>query len=375
MPKDLPPFSSRSWTSARRSLRSSRRSSPNLGVALAASLLACSLVATACGGAQGAPATGGGTENVTLRIGYFPNVTHASAIVGVEQGFWADSLGSNVELQPTTFNDGTEAIEALFSGAIDASFIGPNPAITGFAQSNGEALRIVSGATSGGAFLVVNPEIKTASDLRGKTISSPSLGNTQDVALRAWLAEQGLETNPEGGGDVSIVPQENAQILETFAAGEIDGAWVPEPWATRMREEAGGTVLVDEADLWPDGQFVTTHIIVARGFLEEHPDVVKDLLEGHVAATDFVQDNPQEAQRIVNDAIEEITGASLDRDTIRAAWENLEFTVDPIADSLRGDAEDAVSVGLLEPVELDGIYDLSLLNKVLADLGREEVQG
>lgn len=366
MLKDLEPFSSRSWTSARRS----RPSPPHLGVALAASLVACSFLATACGGG----ATEGVTENVTLRIGYFPNVTHASAIVGVEQGFWADSLGSNVELQPTTFNDGTAAIEALFSGAIDASFIGPNPAITGFAQSNGEALRIVSGATSGGAFLVVNPEIKTASDLRGKTISSPSLGNTQDVALRAWLAKQGLETNPEGGGDVSIVPQENAQILETFAAGEIDGAWVPEPWATRMRE-AGGTVLVDEADLWPDGQFVTTHIIVATAFLEEHPDVVKDLLEGHIAATDFVQDNPEEAQRIVNDEIEKITGASLDRDTIRAAWENLEFTVDPIADSLRADAQDAVSVGLLEPVELEGIYDLSLLNKVLANLGREEVQG
>jgi len=372
MPEELPPFRSRHLMSARRS----RPSSPQLRVALAAALLACSLVSTSCGGgAQGAPVNEGGPENVTLRIGYFPNITHASAIVGVEKGLWAAHLDSNVDLQPTTFNDGTEAVEALFSGAIDASFIGPNPAITGFAQSNGEALRIVSGATSGGAFLVVNPQIMAPADLRGKKISSPSLGNTQDVALRAWLAEQGLETNPEGGGDVSIVPQENAQILETFAVGEIDGAWVPEPWATRMREEAGGTVLVDEADLWPEGQFVTTHIIVEKAFLEAHPDVVKDLLQGHVAATDFVQDNPEEAQRIVNDAIEQITGASLDTDTIAAAWENLEFTVDPIADSLRGAAEDAVSVGLLEPVELDGIYDLSLLNEVLADLGREEVQG
>jgi len=369
MPTRFLTFTTRSRLSALRS----RRSSPHRRVSLGAALVACLLVATACGG--GASATNGGKEKVTLRIGYFPNVTHASAIVGVEQGLWVDSLGDNVDLRPTTFNDGTEAIEALFSGAIDASFIGPNPAITGFAQSNGEALRIVSGATSGGAFLIVTPEINAAADLRGKKISSPSLGNTQDVALRAWLAEQGLETNPEGGGDVSIVPQENAQILETFAAGTIDGAWVPEPWATRMREEAGGTVLVDEADLWPDGRFVTTHIIVAKGFLEEHPDVIKTLLEGHVAATDFVQDNPEEAQRIVNHAIGQITGASLDPDTIAAAWETLEFTVDPIADSLRGTAEDAVSVGLLEPVDLNGIYDLSLLNEVLAELGREQVQG
>ena len=212
---------------------------------------------------------------MTLRLGYFPNVTHATALVGVEQGIFAEALGDDVTLETSTFNAGPEAIEALFAGAIDATYIGPNPAINGFAKSDGEALRIVSGATSGGAFLVVKPEITSPADLAGTAIATPPLGNTQDVALRAWLQEQGLSTDESGGGDVSIVPQENSATLDAFKAGHIDGAWVPEPWATRLIQEGGGTVLVDERDLWPDGQYVTTHLIVATQFLDDHPDVVK----------------------------------------------------------------------------------------------------
>jgi NitT/TauT family transport system substrate-binding protein len=311
---------------------------------------------------------------VTVRLGYFPNLTHATAIVGVETELLTDALGQGITLEPTTFSDGTEAMEAMFSGAIDASFVGPNPAINGFAQSEGKALRVVAGATSGGAALVVKPEIENPEDLRGKALSSPSLGNTQDVALRAWLADQGLESDLEGGGDVSVLPQENSQILETFQAGEIDGAWVPEPWATRMINEAGGTVLVDEHDLWPNGQFVTTHLIVSAEFLDEHPDVVKRLLEGHVAATDYVLKNPEEAKQLVSAAIEKLTGSPLASETVDGAWKNLEFTVDPIAESLRGSAEAAIEVDLLEPVDLGGIYDLSLLNDILTALGRPEVK-
>ena len=165
----------------------------------------------------------------------------------------------------------------------------------------------MSGATSGGAFLVVKPEITSPADLAGTTIASPALGNTQDVALRAWLQDNGLSADESGGGDVSIRPQENGATLDAFKAGDIDGAWVPEPWATRLIQEGGGTVLVDERDLWPDGQYVTTHLIVATKFLDEHPDVVKRLLQGHVAATDFVNANPEESQQLVNDGIEAIT--------------------------------------------------------------------
>lgn len=311
---------------------------------------------------------------VELRLGYFPNVTHAPGLVGVSEGILADALGDNVNLTAQAFNAGGEAIEALFNGALDASYIGPNPAINGFTRSDGQALRIISGATSGGAFLVVREGITTSADLAGTTLGTPGLGNTQDVALRAWLAAEGLETDLEGGGDVSIAPQANGQMLEAFVAGSLDGAWVPEPWATRMINEGDGHVLVDEADLWPGGEFVTTHLIVATAFLDEHPEVVRRLLEGHVAAVAFVNEHPEEAQAVVASAIEELTGGQLPEGTLSAAWQNLTFTVDPIASSLFVSATHARELGLLETDALDGIYDLTLLNEVLRDAGEPEIQ-
>ncbi|MGH8908843.1 MAG: ABC transporter substrate-binding protein [Egibacteraceae bacterium] len=339
--------------------------------------VAVALLVSACGGAGGAGSAQNAGEGeggaVTLRLGYFPNLTHATAIVGVANGLFTESLGPDVALATSTFNAGPQAVEALFSNAIDATFIGPNPAINAFAQSGGEAIRIVAGATSGGAFLVVRPGIDTPEALRGTRLSSPQLGNTQDVALRAWLAAQGLRTDLQGGGDASILPQENAQILETFRAGDIDGAWVPEPWATRLINEGGGHVLVDEADLWPGGQYVTTHLVVRTEFLAEHPDVVQRLLRGHLTATDFVNEQPEEAKTIVNDALETLTGRRLADTTIDTAWDHLEFTVDPISASLRKSADDAMSLGLLDPVDLAGIYDLTLINEVLAQAGRPQV--
>jgi NitT/TauT family transport system substrate-binding protein len=327
------------------------------------------LLVAACGGdaSSGKP--------IILRLGYFPNVTHAPAIVGVEEGILAEALGPDVTLEPSYFNAGPEAIEALFGEAIDATFIGPNPAINAYAQSGGEAIRIIAGATSGGAFLVVRPGIKTAQDLRGATLATPQLGNTQDVALRAWLAKQGLSTDTTGGGDVSVLPQSNADTLRAFQAGDIDGAWVPEPWATRLIDEGGGVVLVDERDLWPAGLYVTTHLIVRTEFLDEHPDLVERLLRGHIEAVGFVNTSPTEAQAATNDGIEAITGARLPDEVIAAAWKNLTFTWDPIASSLRRSADDAVEVGLLEPVDLSGIYDLGILNRLLAEAGHDQVAG
>jgi NitT/TauT family transport system substrate-binding protein len=312
-------------------------------------------------------------ESVTLRLGYFPNVTHAPAIVGVDSGAFAEALGGNVALETANFNAGGEAIEALLSGAIDATFIGPNPAINGFAQSNGEALRIVAGSTSGGASLVVAEGIDSPDDLADATLASPALGNTQDVALRAWLADNGYATDTAGGGDVHVVNVENADALTQFQAGDLDGAWVPEPWATRLVLEGGGHVLVDERDLWPEGDFVTTHLIVATGYLDEHPDVVSGLLNGLVDTIDTINADPAAAQADTNDGIEAITENRLADETIAGAFEHLTFTVDPIASSLQGSADDAVAVGLLEEVDLTGIYDLTLLNAVLAERGLEPV--
>jgi NitT/TauT family transport system substrate-binding protein len=318
---------------------------------------------------------GEGTEGepTALRLGFFPNVTHAPALVGIEEGILAEALGSGVNLEPHAFNAGPEVVEAIFNGAIDASYIGPNPAINAFAQSNGEAIRIVAGTTSGGASLVVRADITSPEQLAGTTLATPQLGNTQDVALRAWLVEQGYETDLEGGGDVSITPQANADALNAFVAGEIDGAWVPEPWATRMVQDGDGVVLVNEADLWPDGEFVTTHLIVATEFLEEHPDVVKSLVEGHVAAIDFTNEDPDAAQELVIAAIEELSSSELAPEVVASAWENLQFTADPIASSLEVSAQHATDLGLLDEVDLDGIYDLTILNEVLSEAGQPEI--
>jgi NitT/TauT family transport system substrate-binding protein len=312
---------------------------------------------------------------VTLRLGYFTNITHASALVGLEKGIFADKLGPNVTLTPSVFAAGPAAVEAIFSGAIDATYVGPNPAINAFAKSNGEAVRIISGATSGGAFLVVNPSIAKPADLKGKKVATPQLGNTQDVALRSWLKANKLSSDTQGGGDVSVVPQDNAQALEAFKAGSIAGAWVPEPWATRMVQEGKGKVLVDEKTLWPGGQFVTTQLMVRTAFLKDHPDVVQHLLEGQVAATDFLNANPAEAKTLANQAIQKVAGKALPQAVLDAAWPNMTFTNDPIAASLRKGADNAKAVGLLDAgTKLDGIYDLTLLNKVLKAAGKPEVK-
>jgi NitT/TauT family transport system substrate-binding protein len=312
-----------------------------------------------------------GAEPVTVHLGYFPNVTHAPALVGVEGGLFEDALGQN-KLETQAFNAGPEAVTAILSGSLDATFIGPNPAINAYAQSDG-AIRIVAGAASGGAYLVVNPDIADASDLKGRKLASPQLGNTQDVALRTWLKDQGYETDTTGGGDVSVIPQENAQTLDQFKAGQIDGAWVPEPWATRLVTEGGGKILVDEADLWPDGKYVTTHLIVRTGFLEEHPDVVMQLIEGEANAIDLINDDPTKAGELVNQGIVAVTSKELKPELIDASFENITFTLDPVASSLHTSAENAEALGLLDPVDLQDIYDLTAVNEVLADRGEHEV--
>jgi len=343
----------------------------------AAVLLAATITLAACGSSKKSSSTATtatkDTGPVTLNLGYFPNVTHATAIAGVEKGIFAKDLGTNVTLKTATFNAGPAAVEALFSGAIDATYIGPNPAINAWSQSNGSAIKIISGATAGGAALVVKPTINSAADLKGKKIATPQLGNTQDVALRAYLKDKGLKTDAAGGGDVNIVPQDNSQTLDTFKAGSIDGAWVPEPWVSRLVLDGGGKVLVDEKTLWPEGKFVTTLLVVRQAFLKAHPDVVKRLLQGQVDANDYVNKNPAEAQQVVNDGIGKVTGKKLSDAVIAAAWKNLTFTDDPIASSLKTSAQHAQDAGLLKPVNLTGIFDVSTLDVVLKAAGEPTV--
>src|SRR4051812_12263658 len=286
-------------------------------LALAATALLSATALTACGDDYDKASASG--EASAIRLGYFPNITHAPALIGVNKGFFQEALGST-KLEAKTFNAGPAAIEALFSGAIDATYIGPNPAINGWSQSKGTGLKIIAGSTSGGAGLVVKPTINGPADLKGSKIATPQLGNTQDVALRAWLKQNGLNADQQGGGDVSVLPQDNATALQAFTQGAIDGAWVPEPNLSRMIVESKGKLLVNEKDLWPNGQFVTTHLIVKQEFLKKYPETVKKLLQGHIASVKAITTDPAAAQKAANDQLAALSGKPLKENILESAF-------------------------------------------------------
>ncbi|GAB5078588.1 ABC transporter substrate-binding protein [Arthrobacter sp. AD-310] len=305
-----------------------------------------------------------------LKLGYFGNVTHAPALVGIKEGFLAEALG-NTTLNTETFNAGPAAIEALNAGAIDAAYIGPNPAINSYVKSSGESVRIIAGAAAGGAQLVVKPEIYSAADLKGKTIASPQLGGTQDVALRAWLADQGYKTNVDGSGDVAINPTENAQSLKLFQDGKLDGAWLPEPWASRLVLQAGAKVLVDEKDLWDGtgtgkpGEFPTTVLIVNQKFAAAHPETVKALLAGHAKSVAWLNEAPADQKAtVINSALQESAGAALAEDVLSRSLANITFTLDPLAGGYPRLLQDGVEAGTTKQADINGLFDLRPLNEV-----------
>jgi NitT/TauT family transport system substrate-binding protein len=316
----------------------------------------------------------------TLRIGFFPNINHAQAVIGLGKGDFQKSLGNNVKVETFQFNAGPSAIESLLAKRIDVTYIGPNPAINGFVISDGKDVRVIAGATSAGASFVVRNDsgINSVSDLGGKKFASPQLGNTQDVALRKYLVDNGFKTT-ENGGNVTVVPVANADILTLFLKKEIDGAWVPEPWATRLVKEANGRVFIDERDLWPpEGKFVTAHIIVRPDYLKENPDVIKKLVAAHINETQWINDNKGEAIKEFNVQLKKLTGKDLPEDVLAESLTRLEFTYDPIKQSLFKSANDAYDLGFLAKGEsrpnLNGIYDLVLLDQVLSEKGLPTIE-
>src|SRR5437879_8318912 len=248
----------------------------------------------------------------TIRVGGFPNSTHAQAMVGKANGWFDKAMGPNVKVQWTSFNAGASTIEALFAGAIDMTYVGPNPAINGYVRSNGEAVRVVAGAASGGASLIVRNDsgIQKPEDFHGKRVASPQFGNTQDVALRNWLKSHGMKTNDKGG-DVQIMPMANPDQLTLFLKKDLDAAWAPEPWATRLIREGNGRLFVDERSLWPQGQFISCHLIVSTKYLRDHPDVVKNWIRAHVELTDWINGHLPQAKKILNQQIQRETGKAL----------------------------------------------------------------
>lgn len=339
-------------------------------------LTALGLTAMMLAGCASASATGSGEaaggDLAEVRLGYFANVTHAPALVGLSEGLFQDALG-DVDLKTEVFNAGPAAIEALSAGAIDATYIGPNPSINTFIQSGGQSAHVVAGATSGGAALVVRDGIDSPDDLKGANIATPQLGNTQDVALRSWLADEGYETSTSGGGEVTVTPTENAQTLTLFQDAQLDGAWLPEPWVSRLIVEAGAHVLVDEKDLWPDGDFPTTVLLVRAEFAEEHPEAVEELLEGHIAAVTWLDENAEEAPAVINGALEEATGKRLADEVLARALENVTFTVDPHAAAFRTLVDDGLAAGTQKEGSIEGLFDLRALNALLAKNGAEPV--
>ena len=325
-----------------------------------------------CASAQAASPTVTPDKLDTLHLGYFATVTHAPALVGLEKGFIQKELGET-KLQTEVFNAGPAAIEALSAGAIDAAYIGPNPAINTFIKSGGASARVIAGATSGGASLVVRDGITSASDLKGKTLATPQLGNTQDVALRTWLSSKGLKTSVSGGGDVNITPTENAQTLTLFKNGQLDGAWVPEPWASRLVGEAGGHVLQDERDLWPDGKFPTTVLLVSKDFADKHPGAVKELLAGHLDALDWIAENPKDVGGVVNAALQKATGKPLADAVLTKALANVSFSPDPNAKAFATLVKNGVTAGTQTKGSIEGLFDLTELNALLKERGEKTV--
>src|SRR5712691_10592108 len=336
-----------------------------IGVALL--LAGCSSAASSSSGstANSGAGTGGGSP-VTVTLGFLTNITHAPALVGLKEGFFAKDLGSAGTLKATAFSTGTEEATALLAGQLDAAYVGPNPAINAWQKSSGSAIKIISGAATGGASVVVKKGITSASQLKGKTLATPSLGNTQDVALRYWLKQNGLATTSTGGGDAFIKPTtpNSAAVLE-FKSGQIAGASEPAPYDIEMVND-GGTVLLSEPG-------VTTLLIVTQSFLAAHPAIVDDLLKAQVQANDFIKSSPAAAQADANAELASYTGKPLKASIVAASFKEITFTNDPAASSLKTDASQAVSLGLLKPVDLTGIYDLDPLNKALAAAGESQV--
>jgi NitT/TauT family transport system substrate-binding protein len=307
-----------------------------------------------------------GSGPVTLRLGFLANITHATALVGVKQGIFAKALGKNVSLKTTIFSSGTQEATALLAGQLDAAYVGPNPAINAFQKSNGTAIKIISGVATGGASVVVKKGITSAAQLKGKSLATPSLGNTQDVALRYWLKQNGVTTTTTGGGDASIKPTTpNSAAVLQFESGQIAGASEPSPYDVEM-VKAGGVRLFSEPG-------VTTLLVVTQSFLAAHPSTVAALLKGQVQANDYIKSNPTAAQTAANAELTALEGKGIKSSILPAAFSEITFTDDPDAASLAQDAKEAESLGLLSSANLNGIYDLGPLNAQLKAAGEPQV--
>jgi NitT/TauT family transport system substrate-binding protein len=338
----------------------------------AAAVVGGALLVAGCSSGGSSSSAAGGTGSaaasspVTVRLGYLANITHAPALIGVKNGYFTKELGSAGTVKTSVFTSGTQETTAILADQLDAAYVGPNPAINAWQKSNGTAIKVVSGAATGGASIVVKPSITSAAQLKGQSVATPSLGNTQDVAARYWLKQQGLATSTTGGGDVAIKPTSpnSAAVLE-FKSGQIAGASEPSPYDVQMVQE-GGKVLLSEPG-------VTTVLMVTQSFLSAHPDIVSDLLKANLDALNYIKSSPTQAEQAANAELAAYTGKPLSSKVLDPAFKEITFTADPDAKSLTEDAQQATSVGLLKSVNLNGIFDLTPLNSLLTAADQPKV--
>lgn len=318
-------------------------------------------------GESSSNASTGATPATEVRLGYFPNVTHASALIGLDKGYFTQELGAGTKLTPTKFNAGPDEVSSLLGGSLDIGFIGSGPAINAFSKSGGDTVRLISGATSGGAQLVVQPGINTPQDLQGKTVADPQAGNTQDVSLKKWLADQKL-------AGVNVQSEDNSITVDQFKKGAIAGAWLPEPWSSRLVADAGAKVLVDEKSLWPEGKFPTTVLVVRKDFLDQHPQTVQAVLKAVLDANNLAAGDPGEAKAAVNRQLKSLTGAALGQPVLDRAFADIDLTTDPLASRFPQLAQDQVTAGIAKSApKVHGFFDLAPLNAVLTAAGKPTV--
>lgn len=298
-------------------------------------------------------------EKTVIRFGHFPNITHAQGIIAhafsrQNKGWFEQRLGPNVEIQWFSYNAGPSAMEAIFAGSLDVTYVGPNPALNAHFKSNGEEIRIVGGAATGGAALLVHADgkISKPEDFRGKKIATPQLGNTQDISCRAWLKARGFNVT-QTGGDVSVIPTANPDQLALFQSGGVDAVWTVEPWVTRLEREAKAKVFLEETDV------ITTWLAASAKFLKEKRNLAKKIAQANTELTQWIQSHPDEAQKMVIDELKAETKADFAPDVVAQAWKRIKFTPEVSRELVNKSVQDAKEAGFAK-----GFTDTSKLLEV-----------
>ena len=298
-------------------------------------------------------------QEMTIRVGHFPNVTHVQALVArnferLKKSWFGPRLGPGVKIDWYVYNAGPSAMEAVFTNAIDVTYVGPSPALNAYVRSRGDEVRVVAGAVNGGSALVVQPDsgLKTPADFRGKRIATPQFGNTQDVAARAWLLAGGLRVT-QTGGDAQVVPTQNPDQLSLFQRKQLDAVWTVEPWVSRLEMEAGGTILIDEKSA------VTTILVSSAKFLRERRELATRFVAAHRELTDWIKQNPDEAQRMMREELSAMVRAELSASLVARAWSRMLLTSDASLAEFEAWVKDAQKVGFIRnPPDMSRFVEL-----------------